>query len=484
MFRTLRGWFVASHILPLLVLVPLMGIVLVYVLETQVLLEALSGELMGQAVLIAELLSDRPEVWLDPTGAQAYIARIDPRLDVQVMLLGANGNLLASSDPADAEHVGQRPDLPGLADALSGQIAVHKTSSTSQPDDVVDVLVPVVRSDRRIVGIVRLSYRSVSVQGRFLRLRSLIGGILIGGLVLGAIVGWVLALNLERPLRRVTETVHRLITGGQIEPLPKAGPKEAQALAQEVNALVERLRSLEQARRKLLANLVHELGRPLGALQSAIQALVGGADQDTSLRRELLIGMEGEIGRLRRLLDDLAGLHDQVLGTLELDRRPTDLSAWMAHTLGPWREAAQAKGLIWQAELPDALPTVEIDSDRLGQALGNLLSNAIKYSPPGGTVTVTAGVSEGSMASGEKREVWIRVGDTGPGIAPEAQESLFTPFYRAQAGRRFPQGMGLGLSIARDLVDAHGGRLEMHSMPGQGSHFTLWIPGSTFRQEG
>ena len=182
MFRTLRGWFVASHILPLLLLVPLMGIVLVYVLETQVLLEELSNELMGQAVLIAELLSDRPEVWLDPAGAQGYVARLDPRLDVQVMLLSANGVLLASSDPADTEYIGQQPNLPGVVDALSGQVAVHKTSSRSQPDEIVDVLVPVVRSDRRIVGVVRLSYRPVSVQGRFLRLRSLIGGVLIGGL--------------------------------------------------------------------------------------------------------------------------------------------------------------------------------------------------------------------------------------------------------------------------------------------------------------
>jgi two-component system sensor histidine kinase BaeS len=454
MFRTLRGWFVASHILPLLLLVPLMGIVLVYVLETQVLLEELSNELMGQAVLIAELLSDRPEVWLDPAGAQGYVARLDPRLDVQVMLLSANGVLLASSDPADTEYIGQQPNLPGVVDALSGQVAVHKTSSRSQPDEIVDVLVPVVRSDRRIVGVVRLSYRAVSVQGRFLRLRSLIGGVLIGGLALGAVMGLFLALRMERPLRRVTEAVHRLITGEQIEPLPETGPKEAQALAQEVNTLV--------------ANLVHELGRPLGALQSAIQALVGGADQDASLRRDLLIGMEGEIGRLRRLLADLAGLHDQVVGTLELARETIDLGEWMTDTLGPWRQAAHDKGLEWQVTVPATLPAAEIDPDRLGQALGNLLSNAVKYTPPGGAVSVEAGV--------EADAAWVKVRDTGPGISSEEQERIFTPLYRGRSDRRFPQGMGLGLSIARDLVAAHGGRVEVDSTPGRGSEFTLWIP--------
>jgi signal transduction histidine kinase len=104
----------------------------------------------------------------------------------------------------------------------------------------------------------------------------------------------------------------------------------------------------------------------------------------------------------------------------------------------------------------------------LGQALGNLLSNAIKYTPPGATVSVDAGV-DGEM-------FWIQVGDTGPGIAPEEQARIFDPFYRSQPGQRFPQGMGLGLSIARDVVVAHGGRLELDSAPGLGSRFTVYLP--------
>ncbi|MBN1582072.1 MAG: HAMP domain-containing histidine kinase, partial [Anaerolineae bacterium] len=207
---------------------------------------------------------------------------------------------------------------------------------------------------------------------------------------------------------------------------------------------------------------------PLGALRSAIQALLGGADKDEELRQELLTGIEDEIDRLRRLLDDLAGLHDQVLGSLELDRRTIALGTWLAHTLGPWREATRDKGLQWQTTIPPALPVFKADPDRLGQALGDLLNNAIKYTSAGGLVTVDAGVKDG-MA-------WIRVGDTGPGIAAEEQERIFEPFYRSQMGRRFPQGMGLGLSIARDVVIAHGGRLDVDSAPGLGSRFTMFLP--------
>jgi two-component system sensor histidine kinase BaeS len=297
--------------------------------------------------------------------------------------------------------------------------------------------------------------------------------VLLAGLLLGGAIGWVLALNMERPLGRVTHALDRLIAGERLSPLPEKGPREIQVLARSVNSLVERLRGLEQARRQLLANLVHELGRPLGALRSAIQALTSGADKDEELRQELLTGMEDETDRLRRLLDDLAGLHDQVLGALELDRRTIALGEWLAHTLGPWREAAQDKGLQWQATMPSSLPVLNADPDRLGQALGNLLSNAIKYTPSSGIVTVDAGV-EGGMA-------WIRVGDTGPGIALAEQGQIFEPFYRSPTGRRFPRGMGLGLSIARDVIVAHGGRLDLDSAPGLGSRFTVFLPcsGST-----
>jgi two-component system sensor histidine kinase BaeS len=232
--------------------------------------------------------------------------------------------------------------------------------------------------------------------------------------------------------------------------------------------LVARLNDLEQARRQLLANLVHELGRPLGALRSATQALLGGADQDASLQQELLAGMEDELRRLQRLLENLAHLHDQVLGSLELDRRPVKLSTWLSQTLAPWREAARMKGLHWESAVPSDLPTMEADPDRLAGALGNLISNAIKFTPRGGTISVEA--------STENEAVRIQVRDTGPGISPEEQEHIFTPFFRGSGGGRFPQGMGLGLSIARAQIVAHGGRLEMESTPGRGTHFTIWVP--------
>jgi signal transduction histidine kinase len=195
---------------------------------------------------------------------------------------------------------------------------------------------------------------------------------------------------------------------------------------------------------------------------------MGGADRDEALRRELLVGMDEEIAHLGRLLDDLARLREQLTGMLELARRPVAMNGWLTHLAATRGEAAHQTGLQWQLVIPSDLPTLEIDPDRLAQALGNLINNAIKYTPTGGVVSVEAGT--------EATQMYIRVSDTGPGIAAEELDRIFTPFYRGHTGRRFPQGMGLGLTIARDLVVAHGGRLQVESVPGRGSRFTVWLP--------
>jgi signal transduction histidine kinase len=468
MLRTLRSRFVLSHVLPLAIVIPVMGIALIYVLETQVLLGVLSQELEGQARLAAKIAVSQPEIWHDPKQAQAFVTAVGMDVGTRVMLLDAQGNLLASSEPTDAERLGQGIQLDGWETAMAGETSVRTVRSRQMQQEIVDVLVPIMDQEMQIAGVVRLSHHLTNVYEQFLRQRYLVGGVLLAGLLLGSAVGWVLALNLERPLRDVTRAANQLASGEQLAPLPEKGPKEIRNLLHSMNVLVQRLLSLEQARRQLLSNLVHELGRPLGAFRSATQALLGRSGEDSALRQELLEGMDEEAERLGRLLDDLAGLHDQVLGTLELNRRPTALGEWLTHTLPPWRESAQAKGLKWEATIPLDLPTVDVDPDRLAQVVGNLLSNAIKYTPPKGTVSLDAGV--------EGEEVWIRVSDTGPGIGPEEQGRIFAPFYRSQPGRRFPQGMGLGLSIAYTLVAAHGGRWELDSTPDLGSRFTVWLP--------
>lgn len=468
MFKTLRGRFILSHMLPLLLILPLMGIALIYVLETQVLLVNLSRGLMAQAELVADMIGDRSGMWDDPAQAQVLVTHLNMHLDARAMLLDPDGRILASSEPDEMYRVEQPFQHPDWATVLDGETSMRTTYSQDLHVEIVEVLAPVLRADQQAAGVVRLSHRLISVREQFLRLRYLVGGVLVAGLLLGGLVGGVLALNLERPIKQVTQAVWQVSTGRRTLLLPEQGPQEIRLLKHAVNILAERLRALEQNRRQLLANLVHELRRPLGALRSATHAMLGGASEDAALRDELLQGMDTEMQQLQNLLDDLGSLYDQLGGTLELRLQPIALQEWLAHTLGHWREAAREKRLRWQATIPADLPVLEVDPDRLGQAVGNLLSNAIKYTPAGGSVSVSAGV--------EDEAVWIRVSDTGSGVAPEEQDRIFDPFYRGDAAGRFAKGLGVGLTIARDMVTAHGGRLEIDSEVGLGSRFTIWLP--------
>lgn len=468
MMRSLRTRLILSHILPLLVIVPLVGIVLIYVLETQVLLPNLSEELTRQATLTADLANDHTNIWADPVAAGLFVARFSAHHQSQVMLLDSAGRLLATSNMEDVQLLGQPLNLPTLPQVLAGQNSVQINYSQSADAEIAEVMVPVVGANQKVIGLVRVTHRLGNVYEQFFRLRYLIAAILALELLLGAAVGLLLALDLERSLRQITTAILGVAYGRQLTPITEQGPEEVRQLLRAFNTLTERLRMLESARRRLLANLVHEVGRPVGALQSAIQALLNGADRDEEFRRELLTGMEAEVQRMHPLLDNLTQLHDRILGTLELNCRPTVLNEWLPPTLAPWREAAQAKGLSWQAAIPPNLPTLELDADRLAQVLGNLLSNAIKYTPAGGMVSFAAGLNKG--------EVWLKVSDSGPGITEADQARIFEPFYRSQHAQRFPEGMGLGLSIAQDLIVAHGGRLEVESQPGQGSQFTVRLP--------
>jgi signal transduction histidine kinase len=351
--------------------------------------------------------------------------------------------------------------------ALEGEEQTLTRSSLDLQSEIVETFSPVFDTDGIFRGILRVSQPLSGVAAEFARMRAWVIGILLSGLAVGVAIGLGLAVNLERPLKGVTQAIQHLAEGERLPLETRAGPEEIRVLAQSFNSLVDRLKTLEATRRRLLANLVHELGQHLGAIRSAILALTQGADQDPSLRKEFLTGVDLQTKGLERLLEDLTRLYDTTTGRLEIRRARTDLRAWLLDRLGPWAAAAQQKGLAWQVEVAE-LPMLWIDPIRLDQALGNLLSNSIKFTPVGGGVKVRGVLGEA--------EIVIAVEDTGPGVAPEDRANLFTPFYRGRQGSRFPQGMGLGLSIAHDLVEAHGGRLTFETPPAGGVCFEIHLP--------
>lgn len=481
MFRSLRNRLILSHILPLIVVSLLTGTALIYVLETRFLLPRLAENLVGDARLLAEISRSEYELWGNPFMFGRMLDRVGLDPAVRVMFLSPDGQMLYSSESGDIARLGVILEPVGLRSAQLGEEVVLTNYSALRPHNVLlEVLRPVIDPQgQQVIGIVRLTYRLASAFELFIQFRYLIVYVLVFGLLLGAVLGSLLALNISRPVRQVTQAIYDVAQGASRDPLVEKGPEEIRAQIRAVNYLVERLHNLEEARRQLLANLVHELGRPLGALRSAIQAIAKGAGSDPDLLDDLIGGMDEEAAQLEHVLGDLAHLHGQGLGPLELDRQAIELGEWLPRVLRPFEEMANDKGLSWQVNLPPDLPPVYGDPLRLAQVVGNLASNAIKYTPTGGAVTTSAGTHDGDL--------WIKVSDTGPSIPADEQEKIFVPFYRGSQGRRIKQGMGLGLTIARDLVQAHGGRISLESTPGEGSQFTVWLPaavmGDHFEQD-
>ena len=465
MFRSLRNRLIFSHILPALLIIPLMGAAMVYVLETRLLLPMVYENLGKDASLMAEITRNQPIFWQNRQAAQALVNGVSPYLNGKVSLLTLDGSLLASSDPADygtGTHLFELPDLSAVG---QGEVV------GLQNGPLAEAFTPVYDLSGRKIGLIRMSTQLVSVSDQVYQLRYLMGFVLLLGVLAGIGLGSYLAFGINRSVQSVTRSIQALAQGNWQAHVEEQSTSEMRVLAEAVNALVDKLHGLERSRRQLLANLVHELGRPLGAIRSAILALLHGADKDPQLSSDLLTGMDEETIRLQHLLDDLAGLHDQILGRMDLNKTTVPLNDWLVSTLSPWEAAARQKGLDWVVDVSPNLPVVVMDPDRMAQAIGNILSNAIKFTPARGKISIATKSENGHLT--------MQVTDSGPGIPAEEQEQVFQPFYRGSHGKRIVEGMGLGLGIARDILVAHGGEIKVESSPGTGSSFVLQIPAET-----
>ena len=460
--RSLRHQFVLSHILPFVIILPLAGLLILYLIEAQFVLGEASDNLETRAALIAEAVARQPEILANQEAAQRFIAEIAPLADGDVYLLDASGRVIAANPELDG------PPDEALVDAAAQSPQTTQVSMTyGMTEQTGEAIAPVIDINEQLIGLVGVRESISGLAAAFGPLRRLILLIVLGGMALGALAGYWLAGRLARPISETTAAVGRIAAGEPTPPLPVDGPRELRQLAESVNTLTARLRSLEEMRRRSFANIVHELGRPLGAVLAAVAVLRGSAGADSAIREELLAGVEKELTALEPLLDDMSQLHAEATGNIRLDRQPTALSDWLHEVVDPWREAAAAKGLNWIVEIPPDLPEVDIDPRRMGQVIGNLLSNAVKYTESGGiAVYATCTVTEAAVS----------VADTGPGIAAGDQPRVFDPFFRGETPRRTTEGLGVGLAIARSLAEAHGGRLSLESAPGRGSVFTLHLP--------
>jgi histidine kinase len=300
-------------------------------------------------------------------------------------------------------------------------------------------------------------------------LRSTLTAALLAALPLAALGAALTAsfasLRVARTARLLMEGSRRMAQGEYGVRLPVWERDELGELALHFNRLAEALERVEKTRVELIGTVAHELRTPLAALQAYAEALADGVMAPEKAAQ----GVEREVRAMARLVQDLALVSQVEARAVALHLRPLDPQALLEAAAERFLPAFQAKGVALEVLSPSASPPVLADEERVLQVLANLLSNALRHTPKGGEVRLRAERGAG--------EVLFSVEDTGPGIPEEHLPRIFERFYRIDPSRsRKDGGTGVGLTVAKGLVEAMGGRIWAESRPGQGSAFRFTLP--------
>jgi two-component system, OmpR family, sensor kinase len=369
---------------------------------------------------------------------------------------------------AYGELPARRPIAPSRAfeDAVNGKQSLVTVKLGPNGQRFRAIVTPVKRRGRDRVLVVAESLQHVEESVHQVLVLLLLAG--PAALAATALGGWWLARKALLPVDRMTSQAQEIGIDRLHDriALPRARDEIGQ-LAETLNAMLDRLERGVEEKHRLIADASHELRTPLATMRAEVDVSLM-ADDLPPAAREVLESTREEVVRMSRIVDNLLTLARVDEGRLELLTTRVDLGEAADAAARPLRPLARAKDV--HLTLAGRHCEVQADPQRLQQALTNFIENAIKFTQPGGEVSVTAWHRNG--------EVGVTVTDNGPGIPPEARAHIFDRFYRADpARRREGSGSGLGLAICREIAEAHGGRVWVDSEEGEGSAFSLALPG-------
>ncbi len=405
------------------------------------------------------LLNDKDALSsLSPTDLQTKSEEYDRTFNVRVIILNRNRQLLADSRAASA---------PEISFSALRSYVLNPTINDVSGQPWVVTLSRISTSRLLILAVPRPSVGILTVLADELIPVFSIAGLI--ALLFSLLLAFLLTRWIVRPLQDVVAAA-RSVPIGNAEPLKLHGPREVQELMYTFNEMTSQVQSSQKSQRDFVANVSHELKTPLTSVQGYAQAILDGtADETPEARRQAASVILNEAGRMHRLVVDLLDLARLDAGTADLQRIPVDLRALLkdiAEKFTPQARAASVDILVETTEVP----TITGDGDRLAQVFTNLVDNALKHTPAQGRITLR------TMPAGSG--VLVDVIDTGSGIPSEAIPHIFDRFYQADPSRQGGQkhGAGLGLAIAREIVQAHGGTISVRSALGQGSIFRVILP--------
>jgi signal transduction histidine kinase len=460
MFTSLRSRLWLSYSLVIAIALSIVLIVfLIFLIRNPV----LSRQVQEQLRTAQSLITASPRKFIDNPDSLAQVSQAH---NVRLLLFNSGRELMFDTDP-------NAPSLP----FPRRNVLARNVQTTRDANGGLWLYIFRRLSQDRIL-VVAAPRPSVPVLNIFTD--EFVVPILQGGL-LALLLSLVLAFALSRwvadPLQRVVQAARNYPQGQgseEMKPVPPRGPREVQDLTRAFNSMIGRVRSSQKSQRDFVANVSHELKTPLTSIQGFAQAILDGTADTPEARTQAAQIIYAEAGRMHRMALDLLDLARLEAGTADLKKSPVDISILLRNIIDKFTPQAQKAGIRLQLNIPEYLPTLIGDGDRLAQVFTNLVDNALKFTPADGQVTLAAVDAGGGLD--------ISITDTGMGIPNEALPRLFERFYQVDPARAGSEaaavrrGAGLGLAIAQEIVQSHSGRISVRSEVGHGTAFVVHLP--------
>lgn len=408
--------------------------------------------------LVSNLLLQRSQIFTnlpaltDQQKLQDLVERADAFSSARIAIFSASGELLADSRrgnsaplPAWSFFASQPPDTASVfRDPTDKRQWLYVVTPVTGG---INLLVTVPRPRVQILEILRDEFLTPFIRGALL------------ALVLAVLLSIWIARWIAAPLQRLEQATHQ-VSLGQFHKIKPEGPREVQGVAQAFNDMGERVQASQRSQRDFVANVSHDLKTPLTSIQGFAQAILDGTADDPQSAKQAAQVIYDEAGRMHSMVLELLDLARIDAGTLSFERTPIDLGGLLKSVVTkfvPQARQAQVELRLDIMTQNGDLPRLVADADRLNQVFSNLVDNALKYSPPGSLVSVSARPVDG----------WIEVdvADNGSGIPPDELERIFERFYQTDKSRSggHRRGVGLGLAIAREIIQAHGGKIRAYN---------------------
>lgn len=440
----------------------------VFVRVQQTIRADIEKSLFGKATF---LLPEARRIFAETTSAQDLVQALGAATASRVTLISADGIVLADSERNfnDLENHLQRPEIQEAMRSESGSTERYSASTSER----TVYLARAVKDGNQLLGFVRVSVPTASLDSEMASLWATIAAIAFGGIIIALGIGWTLARRVMIPINEMVIVAEALRLGHYERKVRNLPADELGRLGDTLNQLgtemthkITELQRLENVRRDFVANVSHEIKTPLTSIKGYVETLLAGAIDDPDHRIRFLEKIDRNAERLTSLVQDILSLAKIEAGEDSFRPTPIEWNPIITSVIARQEDAIQKKGLKLRVHSTAAPVVVMGDKEAMIQVLDNLVTNAIKYTPEGGKVTVTL----------SSKAPWARleVEDTGMGISAEHLDRIFERFYRIDKARsRELGGTGLGLSIVKHLVAAMGGEVGVESGVNIGSKFTV-----------